>query len=290
MKSKICLVTGASSGIGKATTEILTEMGANVIMVSRSTERGEQAYKKISKKTPEKVEWITADLSLMSSVRELAEVVNNKYESLDLLINCAGVQLIERIETAEGLEKMLATNYLSCFLLTNLLKEILLNGFQSKVIIVSGSGHKPKAAEGLNKAVIDFEDLQGKKRFSFPKASKQAVLAKIILAYELSRRWQNSGIEVCTVCPGLTKTNLVHHLPWYIRLFMAVRFALSNAQEPREGAAHLIKLANMTGVNGKYYEGGREGLFKAVSTEESYNRETASRLWAVSEELVGENF
>ena len=270
--------------------EHLAANGAQIVMSSRNKDQGKQAYMELSSRAASRVAWIPTDLSFMCSVRELATTIIDKYERVDLLFNCAGVQHMKRTLTAEGLEAMFATNYLSCFLLTNLLYKKLLAGSPAKVVTVSGSGHKRKLSEGTNQAVIDFTDLQGEKHFSFAKASKQAVLAKIIFTYELARRWQNLGIEVCTVCPGLTKTNLVSHLPWYVRTFMAFRYALSGAQSPVEGACHLIKLAGMPGVNGKYYEGSKNGMQEAKSSDDSYNIEIAAALWKVSEELVGQSF
>jgi retinol dehydrogenase-14 len=291
MKDKICIVTGASSGLGKATAELLAGLGANVIMTSRLNERGKSAYNQINNIAPGKVSWIPADLSSLKSVRALFDVINKKCEKINFLFNCAGVILIKRNVTADGYERMFVTNYLSNFLLTNLLYKKLLAGSPSKVITVSGRGHKPSLTEGINKGTIDFNDLQGEKHFSFPKAAKQAVLAKIMFTYELARKWQSAGIEICTVCPGLVKTNIVSHLPRYVKDYMAVRFIIQNAQNPHEGASHLITLAIMKeNINGKYFEGSRNKLKEARSLDESYDRNSMEKLWKVSELLVGQKF
>jgi NAD(P)-dependent dehydrogenase (short-subunit alcohol dehydrogenase family) len=291
MKDKICIVTGASSGLGKATAELLAGLGANVIMTSRLNKRGELAYNQINNIAAGKVSWVPADLSSLKSVRALFEAINKKYEKVNFLFNCAGVILIKRNVTTDGYESMFVINYLSNFLLTNLLYKKLLAGSPSKVITVSGRGHKPSLTEGINKGTIDFNDLQGAKHFSFPKAAKQAVLAKIMFTYELARKWQSAEIEACTVCPGLVKTNIVSHLPWYVKAYMAVRFIIQNAQSPHEGASHLITLATTKeNVNGKYFEGSRNKLKEAKSLDESYDRNSREKLWKVSELLVGQKF
>lgn len=290
MKDKICVVTGASSGLGKATAEILAKMNARIIMISRENERGERSFKEIKNIGCGQIEWIPTDLSLVSSIKDLVKIIEHRYDKINFLFNCAGILLMKRLTTEEGLESILATNYLSHFLLTNMLYQHLLAGIPSKVITISGRGHKPNLSTGLNKGKIDFKDIQGEQRFSFVKASKQAVLAKIIFTYELSRRWQNTGIEVCTICPGLTRTSIVNHLHWFVRAYMSTRFAIQRAQSPQEGASHLIELAHRTNVNGKYFEGSKKGLKEAESSEESYDLHIAKELWNVSEQLLGHNF
>lgn len=293
MEGSIVIVTGANSGLGKASAVALAQMGANVVMLCRDRQRGEAALAEIYERSGnQNVELILADLSSQQSVREFAETFKSRHDKLHALLNCAGVQLLKRQVTADGLETMFATNYLGHFLLANLLFDSLKAGAPSRMVTVSGRGHKA-GVEGGRAATIDFDDLQGEKHFSFPKASKQAVLAKILFTYELARRWAGTGITANTLCPGLTRTNLVRHLPWYIRLFQSVRLALSLAQTSQEGASHIIYLATfpeLEGVTGKYFEGSKEGIKEAESSPESYGRAIAKRLWQVSEELVGQHF
>jgi len=291
MKDKICVVTGASSGLGKATAELLNQSGARVIMVSRGNDRGQLAFNQISSAAGGRVSWIPADLSSLKSVRNLSEEIDRRFERIDFLFSCAGVILMKRLVTEDGYETMFATNYLGHFLLTNLLYKKLLAGVPSRVITISGRGHKARLTEGFREGTIDFSDLQCERHFSVPKAAKQAVLAKIMFTYELARKWKNSGIEVCTVCPGLTKTSLVSQLPWYVRAFMAVRFRMPGAQSPHEGASHLIDLASrQENINGKYFEGSRNGLKEARSSVQSYDIKTRERLWKTSEYLAEQEF
>jgi len=294
IKDKVCIVTGSSSGLGRATAQIFAENNAQVVLLSRDNSRGKKALEEIihSSGNP-RVLWIPADLSSQDSVRQFVTIFQDKFARLDVLCNCAGILSLERKTTDEGFELMWATNYLGHFLLTNLLFESLKAAAPSRVVTVSGSGHKPSFWEGWNKAVIDFSDLQGKEKFKFSKDAKQTVLAKILFSYELSRRWKKWNIAACTLCPGLTRTSLINDLPWILRFLMEFRFALQKAQTPREGASHIVELAvgsTFSEINGKYFEGKQKGLKEARSSAESYNQETARRLWDESEKLVKQRF
>ncbi len=291
LKDKVCIVTGASSGLGKAAAKLLLQREAKVVMLSRDNERGQKEFRNFRMNYKEKVDWIPADLSSLKSIERFVESFRQKYPKLNFLFNCAGIILVKRKTTEDGLEAIFATNYLGHFYLTNLLYEPLKAASPSRVITVSGRGHKSSLTEGIRRGTVDLSDLQGEKHFSFAKASKQAVLAKIIFTYELSRRWKKSGIEACTVCPGLSRTNLVSHLSWYVRAYMAVRFCVARAQTAEKGAGHLIELAlTDKNINGKYFEGSKKGLKEASSSDESYDLNLAEKLWAASEELVGRKF
>ncbi len=291
MKDKICIVTGGSSGLGNGAAINAAKMGARVVLLSRDNKRGRRACEEIKARSGNpNINWIPADLSSRQSVCDFVDQFRSHYDRLDILFNCAGVQSLQREITVDGLERNFATNYLGHFLLTNLLYESLRASSNSRVITVSGAGHKKSITEGKNEGTIDFDNLQGEKYFHFPKASKQAVLAKILFTYELARRWQPSGIQACTICPGLTRTNLASELPWYIRSYMSIRFVLGGAMEPEKSTTNLIKLANCPNVNGKYFEGRKNSLKEVRSSEESYDPFVAARLWEVSEDLLGRKF
>jgi NAD(P)-dependent dehydrogenase (short-subunit alcohol dehydrogenase family) len=197
---------------------------------------------------------------------------------------------MQRSESVDGLEMMFATNYLGHFLLTNLLFDSLRASQNAKVITTSGSSHKSSVAEGLNTGTIDFNNLQGEKEFNFAQQSKQVVLAKILFTYELARKWAKYNISVCTLSPGLVKTNLVSQLPWYVRAYFNFRCALMRAQTPEVGAQHYLDLAARDDINGKYFEADSGELLEAHSSDESYDEVLAEKLWKVSEKLIGQSF
>ena len=287
IENKVCLVTGASSGIGKEVAKAMAKRGAKVIMVSRDKPRGKEAFQEI-KKIANNVEWTPTDLCSVKSIHKLAVSFKSKYSKLDILFNCAGDKIMKKYYTIDGFDGLFFSNYLGHFLLTNLLLEPLKNASSSKIITISGRGHKPSLTEGNFKAIIDFNDLQGNNNFSYGKYAKQATLAKIMFTYELSRRWQSYDIASTTLCPGLTHTNQGEYFPLPLKILVPLIYALKETQTSEEGASHLINLAEKSNneLNGKYFEGGKKGLFEAKSSEESYNESTAKKLWEESEKLL----
>lgn len=289
IEDKVCLVTGASSGIGKGVAKAMAQMRAKVVMVSRDKPRGKEAFEEIRNIYNNNVEWIPTDLCSIESISKFADSFKNKYSKLDILFNCAGDKIMKKYYTIDGFDGLFFSNYLGHFLLTNLLFESLKNAAPSKVITISGRGHKPSLTEGNFKATIDFNDLQGNTNFSYGKYAKQATLAKVMFAYELSRRWKSYGIASVTLCPGLTHTNQGEYFPLPLKILVPLVYALKETQTPEEGAAHLIKLAEKSNgeINGKYFEGSKKGLFEAKSSEESYDNSIAKKLWEESEKLLG---
>ena len=159
MTGKTSLITGGNSGIGKATALGLARMGATVIIVSRDKERGEVALADIIAKSGNRnLELMLADMSSQNSVRKLASDFKARHKMLDLLVNNAGVYLTRRITTVDGLESTFAINHLGPFLLTSLLLDILKASAPSRIVNVSSDAH--------NGAKVDFQDLQGEKKFS----------------------------------------------------------------------------------------------------------------------------
>jgi len=180
MENKICIVTGASSGIGKGVAIEMAKKGAKVIMVSRDKTRGKEAFEEIRNIASNNVEWIPADLCSIKSIHKFVLSFKSKYSKLDILFNCAGDKIMRKYYTIDGLDGLFFSNYLGHFLLTNLLFEPLKNAAPSKVITISGRGHKPSLSDGNFKSAIDLNDLQGNIHFSYGKYAKQATLAKVI--------------------------------------------------------------------------------------------------------------
>lgn len=192
MNQKSVLVTGANSGLGKACAKQLADMGYHVILMCRDAERGQQALLEIRKLSfNTEVELMLCDLTSQCSIRNLATEFYSRYTSLNGLLNCAGIRTLDRRLTEDGLELMFGSEYLGHYLLTNLLIPALIAGAPSRVITISGEGHKA-GVEGGNGATINFDDLQYEKKWDVYKASKQVVLAKILYTYELARRLNKS--------------------------------------------------------------------------------------------------
>lgn len=273
---QVCLVTGASGGIGKEMAREIARTGMQVIIASRNEERCASAAREIRESTSNpNVDYLVADLSSQKQVRYLAERFRERYSRLDVLINNAGGFFMTRLLSEDGIEMTWALNHLSYFLLTNLLLDLLVNSSPAHVINVSSNAHLGGS--------INFEDLEGKRFFFGWKAYAQSKLANILFTFELARRLEGSGVTANAMHPGYVATrfgiNNAGPVSFFIRLSHI--FAIS----PEEGAKTGIYLATSTqgeGVSGRYYIKNRP--VQAAKT--AYDREIARRLWQVSAKMT----
>ena len=276
MTGKICLITGGNSGIGKATALGLAKMGATVVIVSRNKEKGETAVTDIIAKSGNKnVELIQADMSSQNSIHKLAEDLKARHEKLHLLINNAGVYLTKRTTTENGLESTFAVNHLGPFLLTSLLLDILKASAPSRIVNVTSDAH--------NGAKINFEDLQGEKRFSGWQAYGQSKLAMILFTHELAKKLEGTGVTANSAHPGVVRTNFAKNNGGLVMLgfrFLGIFFI-----SPDSSAKRILYVAtspSLEGVTGKYFT----RMHEVRSSPESYDDDAARRLWLVSEQLA----
>lgn len=278
MKGKICLVTGANAGIGKATTLGLAKMGAAVVMVSRNQERGEAARAEIMAESEnDAVDLMIADLSSQQSIRQLAEDFKTRYERLDVLVNNAGGIFGSRSLTVDGLEYTFALNHLSYFLLTNLLLERIKESSPARIVNVSSQAQAD--------ATINFDDLQSEQNYNARRVYGQSKLANILFTYELARRLDGVDVTTNALHPGVVRTNFGREST--SRAFaLMMRLISPFLASPEKGASTSIYLATAPGVEvmtGKYFIDKQE----QKSNAESYDTAVAQRLWQVSEELTG---
>jgi len=275
MNGKICIVTGANSGIGKATALGLAKIGASVVMLCRDKSLGNEAQSEIITESGNQyIDLILADLSSQKSIRQFALEIKKKYKKLHVLINNAGVNPSKRYETVDGIEKAFAINTLAPFLLINLLLPILKSSIPARIINV---------ASAVQSKSINFENLQFKKHFKSWKAYSQSKTALILLTYESARRLCNSGITVNCLHPGSVNTNITRDYKGIIKLFTKLFFSF--AKSPEEGAKTSIYLASspdVENISGKYYIDKK----KAKSKDITYDESIAKRLWDVCTDLT----
>ena len=273
---KVCLITGANSGIGKATALGLAKLDATVVIVSRDKYKGEAALLEIRTLSGNKnTDAMVADLSSQDSVRELAHDFMARYEKLHVLINNAGVFLPRRVSTADGLEATFATNHLGHFLLTNLLLDELKASAPARIINITSSAHYGTE--------LDFEDLQGEKKYSGYHAYSQSKLANVLFTYQLAKQLQGTRVTVNCLHPGVVRTGFGKDQMGLMSIL--VRIGSPFMMSPQKSAKAVIYLATspeLEGVSGKFFSRGKE----ANSSKESYDAASAERLWNVSAELT----
>ncbi len=267
------MVTGGSSGIGKATALALAEMGANLTIVCRDRARGQLALDEIKSQTKNRsVHLMIADLSSQASVRQCVREFQSRYEKLHLLINNAAVLMPKRALTVDGIEMTFAVNHLAYFLLTNLLLDQLKAAGAARIVNVSSEAHR-----GVS---IDFDNLQGERSYSRLRAYSLSKLCNIFFTYELAKRLQGSEVTANCLHPGVVATSLFRQTPKVIELLIKLF-----AANPRKGAATSIYLATapeISNISGKYFSNCRP----LPSSAQSYEESSRARLWQLSQELT----
>lgn len=277
MKDKVCLVTGANSGIGKAITMGLAEMGAIVVMVCRNRKRGEKALGDVKTNSRnDRVELLLADLSTRSAIEELVASFKNRFSRLDVLVNNAGILTRRRCLTADGFEMQFFVNHLAYFLLANLLCDVLKASAPSRIVNVASTAH--------SRGTIDFDDLQGERNYDGWQMYANTKLANIVFTYELARRLEGTKVTANCVHPGVIHTNLMRHYSMVVNgLFHLFQLFF---KQPTEGARTPLYLASspeVEGVSGKYYRNNQPMGTSAESNDKNVQR----RLWEASESFTG---
>jgi NAD(P)-dependent dehydrogenase (short-subunit alcohol dehydrogenase family) len=278
MQGKVCIITGANSGIGKATAIGLAHMGATVVMVCRDQVRGEEAQKEIKEQSGnENIDLMLADLSSQASVRKLAKNILQHYQHIHVLINNAGLIYLTRQETTEGFEATLAVNYLAPFLLTNLLLDRLKASAPSRIVNVSSDSHQS--------GYIRMDDLELKKGYRIMRAYGQSKLVLVLFTYELARRLQGTGVTANCLHPGFVSTNFAQNGVGKVGRSITKLIFSNLGISPEEGAKTSIYLASspeIEGVTGKYF-------VKSIpvrSAPISYDETLQHQLWDETTKLV----
>ncbi|MDH5403060.1 MAG: SDR family oxidoreductase [Candidatus Heimdallarchaeota archaeon] len=282
--TKLILITGANAGIGFQTALGLAKENHQIIMVCRNKERGEKAKQSIIQQTGNNsIDLLLADLSLQSDIRNLVSEIEIKYDRIDVLINNAGAIFLKRQETVEGIEKTLATNHLSYFLLTYLLLPKLEKSDSARIINVASGAHKNKE--------IDFDDIQNKNNYKWFNTYGQSKLANIMFTIELSNRLNGKKITVNALHPGFVASQFAKNNGILSKIVM--NLVKLYARNPKKGATTSIYLATapeLEGVTGNYYydfgRGKSIDIRQANPSKVAKNEENQQKLWKISEEMT----
>ena len=275
LQEQVALVTGGSDGIGKEVARGLVRRGAEVVIVGRNVEKGQAAAAELNEDASRQaVTFIASDLALMPEVRRLAKTFRRQHHRLDILIHSAGIIHTGFDLTDEGHETNFAVDYLSRFLLTNLLLDLLQAGAPARIINIAAASGKGK---------LDFEQMHRPTRGGM-RALGQAQLANEVFALELAARLQGSGVETAAIHPGAVDTNIRRNFPGWLNAIMGLIFSRM-VMSPAEGAELPLWLAaDAENVNGKLFKPPRQEITPADSLRDP---QTRRRLWQISSELVG---
>ncbi|ETX01534.1 MAG: short-chain dehydrogenase [Candidatus Entotheonella factor] len=276
MQGKVCLITGATSGIGFVTAQALAQQGAQVVLVGRDATRGATSVEQIKHATGnDAIDLLLADLSSQADIAKLAGTFQSRYERLDVLVNNAGAIFTERQVSLDGFEMTFALNHLGYFLLTHLLLDMLKASAPCRIVNVASSAHRSGR--------IHLDDLQGERTFGAWRAYCQSKLANIMFTYELANRLQDTRVTANTLHPGFVATRFGHNNAGFKAQFLRAAQMLAISSE--KGAETMIYLSSspeVEGVSGKYFVNQRD----VRSSSQSYDAATTQALWHVSEAMV----
>jgi retinol dehydrogenase 14 len=277
MAGRTILVTGGTSGIGRATALGLATMGAHVAITGRDRERSEDAAREIRATGGGPVDVFVADLSSQAQVRRMADEVLGTLPRLDVLVNNVGGYWNTRHVTADGLERTFALNHLAPFLLINLLLDRLTRNAPARVVTVASN------AQAMGR--IDFDDLQSERDYSGARAYNQSKLANVLFTYQLARLLAGVGVTANALHPGVVSTGFGAEDPARTqRLFVPLmRPFMKTAAQGAATSLHLASAPRLEPVTGRYFANSRP----KKSSKRSYDESVAARLWQVSADLVG---
>lgn len=279
MDKKVCVVTGATSGIGRATALALGESGAHIALIGRNEKAAASVIAKLNRRGSSAAPaiFVRTDLTDFDNVRRTAAELRRRYAAIDLLVNNAGARFTNYETNSDGIERTLATNHLGHFLLTALVLDRLFSSRTAQVITIGSEAHAASLEGGW---------LLTPGKYDRRVAYARSKLANIMFAYELARRLRETTVTANAVDPGGVATNLgrnngvvasLRHLISY-----AVKGALRSPRSAARGVVHVAFADELRGVRGKYFRDGREIRSTPISYDQSFTRQ----LWSLSVRLT----
>jgi NAD(P)-dependent dehydrogenase (short-subunit alcohol dehydrogenase family) len=277
MEGKLCVITGATSGIGLITAERLGAMGARLVLVGRDPARGEAALARIKARAPRaEVSIHYADLARLDGLRTLAAGLN-ALSRIDVLINNAGAMFWRREVTADGLERTFALNHMAYFVLTALLRDKLAASSPARIVNVASDAHRG--------ARLDFGDLQSKRNYNGIRTYSRSKLCNILFTRELARRLAGTGVTANCLHPGFVNSRFGDNNPGVVGLGTRIvkQFFAISPERGAETPVYLASSPDLEGKSGGYYE----KCAPSTPSPEAQDDATARRLWDESARIAG---
>jgi retinol dehydrogenase 12 len=277
MRDKVCVITGATDGIGKETAYALALQGARVLIHGRDPDKGVRAVAELTARSGNAaIEFLQADFASLTEVRRLAATIVERAPRIDVLINNAGGMFVRRAESKEGYELTFAVNHLAPFLLTHLLLDALKRAAQARIVTTASAAHRG--------VVLDLDDLQAPRRYSAMGAYGRSKLANILFTRALATRLGGTSVTATCLHPGFVRTSIARDMAPIPRgIFRLISQFIRSPQKGAQTLAYLASSAQVQGASGGYY-------FDCALTSPSAAAQdelSAEHLWQVSERLVG---
>lgn len=241
-RDRVCVVTGATRGIGRATALALAKLGAQVVIVGRDADRMDELRREAERAANAGLSCIQADFASLASVRAAAEEIVHRWSAIHVLVNNAGINAGRRQVSADGFELTFAVNHLAPFLLTSLLAPVLAAGAPSRIVNVT--------SVFAHVAGVDVDDIMfERRRYSSTRAYNQSKLSTVMFTMELAERLASSGIAVNCVSPGLVATDLMREHWWFRPRWLRALWS-GWLRSPEDAAARVVRVATSEALNG----------------------------------------
>jgi NAD(P)-dependent dehydrogenase (short-subunit alcohol dehydrogenase family) len=277
MANKVCVITGATDGIGKEAAYALALQGAQLLIHGRDPDKGARAVAELKARSENPaIEFLHADFGSLAEVRRLAAAIMERTPHIDVLINNAGGMFVNRSLSKDGYELTFAVNHLAPFLLTQLLLDTLKRATQARIVTTASAAHRA--------ARLDFDDLQATRKYSAMGAYGRSKLANILFTRALAKRLEGTTVTATCLHPGFVRTSIARDLPLLPRSIF--RLISQFIRSPRKGAQTIVYLAGSAQVQGA--SGGYYFDCKLIQpSPAALDDRAAEHLWQVSEKLVG---
>lgn len=276
MTGKVCVVTGATDGIGKVAATVLARRGADVVLIGRNAEKGARTLASIGE-TKGAVTFEQTDLSVQAEIRALAARLTGRLGRIDVLLNNAGGFFNKRQTTADGIEYTFALNHLSYFLFTGLVLDLLNESAAGRIVNVSSRVHKGPQ--------IDIGDIQGERKYGGWRAYQQSKLANVLFTYGLAARLADTKLTVNCLHPGFVASKFGHNNRGFmgITLRLMQQLMAIGVEAGARTSIHVACEPALAGTTARYFD----KCAIAESSKESHDRSAQDALWRISEGLVG---
>ncbi len=278
MKDKVCVVTGATDGIGRVTARELARRGADVTIVGRDAAKGGRVVDAMVRETANAgITFEHADLSSQAEIRALAGRLNARLARIDVLVNNVGAYFHRRVESVDGIEMTFALNHLGYYLLTGLLLARVRAADAGRIVNVASSAHQGPQ--------VDLDDPGGRRRYRGLRAYQQSKLANILFTRRLAAALEGSGVTANALHPGFVASKFGHNTRgWFnIAIRLAQQISAINVEKGARTSVYVAASPDVAGVNGRYFDECRA----IESSPESRDAVVGERLWALSGELTG---
>lgn len=278
LDGKVCVLTGATSGVGYEAARCCALGGAELVLVNRSPEKAARLQAELTHDFGATTHLLQADFSSLAQVRSAAAAILERFPRIDVLINNAGLHNTHRMLTPDGFEVVFAVNHLASFLFTRLLLERLLASAPARILQINSQGHRFGG--------LDLEDLDwARRRYRGLQGYGASKTAQLLTVWELAERLQGTGVTVNAMHPGAVATNIGMNNGWLYRFYQRYLLfpLLKGPQISGEAIYYLAAAPEMAGISGKFFN----QTIEEKPAAHALDRETGKRVWQISEEMTG---